>query len=700
MGEGHDRKPKINGNTNKMNIELKNLNIAIICGNLICKEIIRILLGNNFQKANIKIMAVADSNNTEGIKYADEKNIFTTTNFGDIFQLKDLNLIIKLSKNDDLNKIILKSKSPQTKLLNYFESLFFFSQVQIENQRLETEKKLKKIQNIKDVDKIFGQYSASISTIIRNKAKHFIEEGKELAESEKALSQIINGSMFPTFVINKDHIVTHWNRALEKITGFSADGIVGTNRQWVPFRSAKRPTMADVIVGKMAEKDVDNYYGKAWRKSTLIEEAYEAEEFFPHLGEDGKWFFFTAAPIKTSDGTVVGAIETLLDETEDVKMQEEKEIKDKKLYNLHEQCQISEEKYRSLFNNNPNPIFIIDCKTFEILDVNNRVRAEYGYSRKDILGKSFLEICDKNDITVINGLKSLSKNKSILLTKKKHFKKNKGYIFVNIKVYYSEYGHREALIASATDITENIEKETQLIQAGKMATLGTMAAGMAHEINQPLNVIQICSDLIIKMIKKGHTISDEDLETMAHDIIENVARASEVIKHVRDFARQSDRNLKKLSVNDPINDVFKVLGHQLTIHQIQVKLKLDPDIPEIMAEHNRLEQVFINLVTNAIDSMDEKAEKTKGSNTEKHLTIESFVEKNNVVVTVSDTGMGMSEDVKSKLFEPFFTTKAIGKGTGLGTSISYGIINDYRGTVDIESTENIGAKFIIKFPSI
>ncbi len=683
-----------------MKIELKDLNIAIIGGGSICKAILKILLGENFQKLNIKILAVASINETEELLYAKENGVFTTNDYQQIFKLKNLNLIIKLSKHDGLSDLINKSKAPETRFLNYFESLFFFSLVQIENQKLEAEKQLQNIENINEVKTVFNKYSSSIAKIINHKARHFIEEEKELVESEKALSQIINGSMIPTFVINQDHIVTHWNRALEKLTGFAADGIVGTNKQWIPFRSAKRPTMADVIVGKMNKEEVDQYYGKAWRKSTLIKEAYEAEEFFPHLGKDGKWFFFTAAPIKASDGTVVGAIETLLDETEDVKMQEEKEIKDKKLFNLHEQCKISEEKYKSLFDNNPNPIFIIDCNTFEIIDINQRVEVEYGYTKPDLLGKSFLKLCDKNDITIANGLKSLSKNKSILLTKKKHYKKNKSHIFVNIKVFFAEYGHHDALIASATDITENIEKETQLIQAGKMATLGTMAAGMAHEINQPLNVIQICSDLIIKMIKKGHTISDEDLETMANDIIDNVARAADVIKHVRDFARQSERNLKKLSINDPVNDVFKVLGHQLTIHQIKVELNLDPDIPEIMAEHNRLEQVFINLVTNAIDSMDEKAEKIKDQNIEKLLKIESYTEKDQVVVTVSDTGLGMSDEVKNKLFEPFFTTKAIGKGTGLGTSISYGIINDYGGTVDIESQENKGAKFIIKFPSI
>jgi PAS domain S-box-containing protein len=508
--------------------------------------------------------------------------------------------------------------------------------------------------------------------------------------------------MIPTFIINNDHIITHWNTALEELTGHKAYELIGTDRQWIPFRSAKRPTMADVIVGGMSEDEVSKYYGSFWKKSTLIKEAYEAEEFFSHLGDGGKWIFFTAAPIKSPEGKIIGAIETLKDLTEDKKNREELELQDKKVSYLYEKHKQSEEKYRSLFNDNPNPIFIIDRHTLEILDVNQRVEKEYGYSKSEILGKSFLEIGNQTDETIEHSLRELPVNNSILFTKKKHFKKDKTSFFVNVKVVNATYAHRDVLIASATDITESVEKETQLIQAGKLATLGTMAAGMAHEINQPLNVIQICADLIIKMIGKGKSIPDDELIMIAKDIIDNVARAAGVIKHVRDFSRQSERDLKKLIINDPIRDVFKVLGHQLTIHSVKVELDLDPGIPEINAEHNRLEQVFINLVTNAIDSMDQHAEKNqmKGAKAEKTLRIKTYSEDDLVVAEVSDTGQGMTEDVKQKIFEPFFTTKETGKGTGLGTSISFGIIKDYGGTIDIDSEYGHGAKFIIRFPKI
>ena len=294
---------------------------------------------------------------------------------------------------------------------------------------------------------------------------------------------------------------------------------------------------------------------------------------------------------------------------------------------LQEQYIKSEEKYRTLFNSDPNPIFILSSKNFKILDVNQRAQDSYGYSREELLGLPFLQIGEDTDEELAQGLKNLAEDQSLLFTKKRHYRKGGKPFYVNINMSFAKYGERNVIMVSTTDITEVVEKETQLIQAGKMTTLGVMAAGMAHEINQPLNVIQVCADFFLKMLRRGQPIEDEDLKTMANDIVANVDRAAGVIKHVRDFARQSELVRSKVNINDPIEDVFKVLGHQLKVHDIEVTLDLDPDIPDIMAEHNRLEQVFINLVSNAIDAMDEKSSQPGYENSPKRLSIKSFVEK-------------------------------------------------------------------------
>ena len=148
------------------------------------------------------------------------------------------------------------------------------------------------------------------------------------------MAQIIQGSTIPTFVINKDHIVTHWNKACEKLTGYSADKIIGTDQHWKPSYDEKNPTMADLILDKAGEEEFWRYYGTQWKKSELIDGAYEAEESFGRLEEEKKWIFFTAAPIKDPDGTVTGAIETIWDRTDEKKAEEERERHTRELATL------------------------------------------------------------------------------------------------------------------------------------------------------------------------------------------------------------------------------------------------------------------------------------------------------------------------------------------------------------------------------
>ncbi|PIE61686.1 MAG: PAS domain-containing sensor histidine kinase [Desulfobacterales bacterium] len=686
-----------------MDLDLNRKKIGIIGGNDPCCEILDLLSHPELSELDCKVLMVADPLvQNQGAACAKKLNIPTATSYDALLDIEDLELVLKLKTDESLVPILAALESRNVKVLDLgpYRAVAFIGMLKTEAEKARVKAQiLDKDVCRDDLVSLLETYSESIADVYKKKTAFLKNERSELLELEKELTQVIQGSMIPTFIINNEHILTHWNQACEKLTGQKAYELVGTDRQWVPFRSAKRPTLADMVVDGLDEAQITRYFGTSWRRSQIVQEALEAEEFFPHLGEDGKWIFFTAAPIKSPDGKVIGAIETLRDRSEDKAAQKEIALQDKELVKLHEKYKKSEEKYRSLFNNNPNPIFIVDSKTLEVIDMNHRVEVDYGYSKSDLLGTSFLDICDKDDDTLESALQGLGPGDTCLFTKKKHKKKSGEYFFTNTTVVNTTYANRDALIAASTDITESVEKETQLIQAGKLATLGTMAAGMAHEINQPLNVIQICADLMMKMMKKGMRIPDDELKLIANDIIENVARAAGVIKHVRDFSRQSERSLKKLDVNDPVSDVFKVLGHQISSHAIRVELNLADDLPQIRAEHNRLEQVFINLVTNAIDAMDEKAAKAQG-HVDKVLGIKTWSESDQVCVSVVDTGIGMSEAVRNKIFEPFFTTKDTGKGTGLGTSISFGIIKDYSGTIEINSEEGQGAEFVIRFPAI
>ena len=829
---------------------LRNANVAIVGGGRFCRKLIKFYREHDLSDQKPRIIGVADTDpQAEGLQYARQLGIYTTTEYSRLYQIDGLQVLLEITRDPDLPAAIRKTKPAQVELIDHFHSRYLWDSIQIENLQHRILDQFEQIKNDPDAtEKLFLNCFDCFNNIIirRNDRSRDIE--LELLEKERTRTQIIQGSTIPTFVINQDHVVTHWNKALEKLTGRSAQEFVGTNRQWAPFWESERPTMADVILDQIDKADIQKLYGTHWRESGLIEGAYEAEVFFPAVGETGKWLWFTAAPLKAPDGTIVGAIETLWDKTEDVKAQQERErhtqelaglcsiytalsaplhidrriesamreilrylqaddvsiylqetdetlflkyylgrpqnhvtmehqriaqrvahtgelfavdmidilktpslkkladsgfksllfipisAKEKKAVGvlqvagkrpaqfaaikrhaldmignrigvaienamLQEQYIKSEEKYRSLFNNDPNPIFIVSHRSYEILDINERAQDCYGYTREELNGMPFLHLGDPNDREVEYGLSNLPLGQSILLAKRKHFRKGGRSFFVNISVSHARYGERDVLIATTADVTESIEKETQLIQASKMTTLGIMAAGMAHEINQPLNVIQICADFLLKTLKKGQPISAQELEGIAKDITDNVSRATGIIKHVRDFARQAEVVTSKVHINSPIEDVFKVLGHQIKVHQIALDLNLKPDIPYIMADHNRLEQVFINLVTNAIDAMDEKAEQPEHKSMEKRLIIKTFSQNNRVVATVQDNGSGMSEEVKNKILEPFFTTKEVGKGTGLGVSISYGIIKDFEGDIQIDSQAGAGTTFHLSFPA-
>ncbi|MFH1146206.1 MAG: ATP-binding protein [Pseudomonadota bacterium] len=369
-----------------------------------------------------------------------------------------------------------------------------------------------------------------------------------------------------------------------------------------------------------------------------------------------------------------------------------------KLYQYEEELGSSEEKYKLLFNANPSPIFIIDRDTFEILDVNDRAVDSYGHSRQELLKMDLFDLGSRPGGDVVSVLKALLPGQSEFISKKRHTRKNDEAFYITITACRVTYMGKEAWILATTDITESVEKEAQLIQAGKMATMGTMASGIAHELNQPLNVIKIGSDFLIKMIRRGEKIENEELQAIAEEMSNQIDRASGIINHLRDFSRVSAPVRSEININDPINDVFKILGQQLRLHQIDVNLELAEGLPAIMAEHNRLEQVFINLVTNAMDALDEKVQGMPFEGGEKSLTIKSFAEDGEVVVIVSDTGGGIPNSIKDKIFEPFFTTKKAGKGTGLGLCISFTIVGDYDGTIDVASEEGKGTTFVLRFP--
>ena len=280
----------------------------------------------------------------------------------------------------------------------------------------------------------------------------------------------------------------------------------------------------------------------------------------------------------------------------------------------------------------------------------------------------------------------------------KHIHKDGRTLFVNIRISPSEYSGKKVFLVTTSDITKRLEAEQQLIHASKMATLGEMATGVAHELNQPLSVIKTASSFMLKKLGQEEGLSNDILNAMLPKVDHNVDRATNIINHMRQFARKSDMRMAEVDLNRVLESAFEIFSQQLKIRGIEVVWDIEPSLPGIDGDPGRLEQVFINLLINARDAIEEKDEMATTGEIEKRITLKTESADGWVLCEIGDTGSGIPEAFSDKIFEPFFTTKEVGRGTGLGLSISYGIIKECRGTIDVVSRQGEGTRFIIRFP--
>ena len=412
------------------------------------------------------------------------------------------------------------------------------------------------------------------------------------------------------------------------------------------------------------------------------------EDGRPHHGEEtginkdgtlAHWLFRTT-PIRNTEGQIIAAMEMSLDITERKQ--------------LEERLEKSERKYHEIFNHIPNPVFVLDIHTLEIVDCNESVPAVYGFDKHDIIGRSFIDLFpDEEKNRYADRLKTTT-----VLNQVKQIHRDGRTIFVNVRISPSEYPGKEVLLVTTSDITKRLEAEQQLIQASKMATLGEMATGVAHELNQPLSVMKTASSFFLRKLEHEEPIDPSVLANMLRKIDANVDRASRIINHMRQFARKSDLRLEKVELNQVLEKAFEIFSQQLKVRGIEVRWELDDHLPKILADPGRLEQVFINLLLNARDAIEEKWGPKEPDPGNKAITLKTRCDGRRVICEVCDTGKGVPAAIADKIFEPFFTTKEVGKGTGLGLSISYGIVQDCQGSIRVVPKKTGGACFVVELP--
>ena len=429
-------------------------------------------------------------------------------------------------------------------------------------------------------------------------------------------------------------------------------------------------------------------------RECLVEKTFDGhgpqfgeETGFDKDGQPAHWLVVTS-PLTDDTGAIRGAMEMNLDLTD--------------LRVLEDKLRQSERKYQAFFDNIPNPVFVLDARTLDILDCNASVKAVYEFEKSDIVGTSFLNLFVDEE----RQAHAAEIPTSPTLNRVRQVKKSGTPLFVNIRISPFDDDGRAVFLVTTSDITKRLEVEQQLIQASKMATLGEMATGVAHELNQPLSVIKTASSFLMKKAREQETVADDIMLTMTGEIDSHVNRASKIINHMREFGRKSDMDIVAVSINAVIQRAFEIFSQQLKVRGIDVRWDLAPGLPPIKADPSCLEQVFINLLVNARDAIEAVWETIPESQLEaeaerpvKEIVIRTRCTADRVVAEVEDSGGGIPEAIKEKIFEPFFTTKEVGKGTGLGLSISYGIVKDCRGVIYADSVPGKGARFTVVFPA-
>ena len=234
------------------------------------------------------------------------------------------------------------------------------------------------------------------------------------------------------------------------------------------------------------------------------------------------------------------------------------------------------------------------------------------------------------------------------------------------------------------DVTQRMQLEEQLLQTEKLTSLGLLAAGVAHEVNTPLAVISNYIQMLARQLP-----ANDPRHKLTEKIVKQTFRASEIVNNLLSFSRTGGAGFKDVNVNQVIEETLTLVAHALRAASVQVIKNLGDDLPSVLGSSNRLQQVFLNLFLNAKDAMPSGG----------MLEVRSAANNGSVEIEVTDTGLGIQRENLARVFDPFFTTKATGRGTGLGLSVSYGIIQEHAGKIEVRSTPGKGTSFRMEFPA-
>jgi PAS domain S-box-containing protein len=315
---------------------------------------------------------------------------------------------------------------------------------------------------------------------------------------------------------------------------------------------------------------------------------------------------------------------------------------------------------------------------------NSRMEQLIGVTRADAVGKLFRELLPPE---LVHEIEAQADEEQVTGIYKQRLEYRGRAVVLNVSItpLVGKSGEKIGRLLLFDDVTQRERMEEQMSQTEKLTSLGLLAAGVAHEVNTPLAVISNYIQMLAKQMPDG-----DPRQAIIEKIVKQTFRASEIVNNLLNFSRTGPSELADVDVNRVVEETLSLVAHPLKTSQIQVKKELGEALPPVRGSANKLQQVFLNLFLNARDAM------PLGG----MLEVRTASHNGTVEIEVADTGNGIAREHIHRIFDPFFTTKPGGRGTGLGLSVSYGIIKEHSGKIDVRSTPGRGTSFHVEFPAV
>ncbi len=579
-----------------------------------------------------------------------------------------------------------------------------------------------------------GEIIAAIECIRDNTHRKEVEAA--LRNSERQMKAIVGGSPIPQFVIDKNHRVIHWNRALDEYSGIRADDVIGTNQQWRAFYESERPCLADLIVDGSADL-ISQWYAGKYSQSRLIENAFEATDFFPAM-KGGTWLYFTAAPIYGDETNIIGAVETLVDITERKRSEEmlilnyERSVAMLKLnqmagnplqeimnFSFEEAVRLTKSKIGFLgLMNDDQTVMSVQVWSHSVMPECNVANSSLDFPLDN--AGLWAEVIRQrqpiiiNDYDAPNPLKKGIPEGHIKITRHMSVPVFSGHRIVLVAgVGNKEREYDENDVQQLTLLMEGMWRlvernhseeerrklENQLSQAQKMESIGTLAGGIAHDFNNILAGIigytELYKDAVRDRPKVYHSMEE---------VLRASDRAKDLVKQILTFSRKAEHEKKPVLLSPIVKEVIKFMRASLPA-TIEIIETIDVTSDAIMADPTQMHQVLMNLCTNAGYAMKDSGGILEISlkrvvvDTEDLLLLPLTSQHGHYLeLTVRDSGAGIPENDLGRIFEPYFTTKGTGEGTGLGLAVVHGIIKDHGGEIRVLSEVGKGTIFRVYLP--